>query len=131
MIKELEGINATATDYNREQTEKICEINGWKYLQDRNSPYACDKIAFHQDLPNSIPQVTELPNGSFTLCRVVGMLKERGVVWSPTLYIIHGYYLPGWCKDGKVIIRTRNPHDLTAAMKALIRIEKRIAAGDK
>jgi hypothetical protein len=116
-------VNANVTNRNREQARRICELIDRGYLpQDglHHEAVACG-------LPGTYSGVG-LPNGSFTLDQVVGMLEAEGWVW---FWQDRPFPDSGWINTKKLstIIKTpltdenayRAP-DLTAAMDALIKV---------
>ena len=120
-------VNAGATDHNRKQMKRICGLVGWSY----GWQYSLD--SYFANPPEDAPLV-KLPNGSFTLDQVVGMLEGEGVAWRlwhifATQYRRVDHRTWGWGRptpsprDGsEVLIETDDPYDLTAAMDALIKV---------
>lgn len=123
-------VNAGATDRNREQTKRICELKGYAYYpaHELDVEYRQDTTALAWKGPGDNRR---LPNGSLTLCQVVGMLQEymdaglvrfeedfggkwRIAVFGPCdergVQEILGEYL------------SDDPHSLTARMDALIKV---------
>lgn len=104
-------VNAGATARNREQTKRICELaeGNYKYMKNRFGEPVADSLEHKR--------IVYLPNGSLILDQVVGMLKEYGVYWDDW------GEAAGWTtRDGDVYLGTELPHDLTAAMDALIKV---------
>lgn len=134
-------VNATATDRNREQTERICELAGWKYVWKESCDPAHSGYAYIDSGAGIPEQNIYLPNGSFTLDQVVGMLRERNCFWvahqqRTDILARKGIAVVGgkWVRD---IVSTDErgrrchdfedlvcdfPHSLTAAMDALIKV---------
>jgi hypothetical protein len=140
MDNKIPQVNQGVTDRNREQSKKICELAGKRYHSylkgcwtvgfDRLPIHACDAGADYRNCAtNRQGNVPHLPSGSFTLDQVVGMLWE------------HDCYLEAytdasnteqhkWVRDiegreGDEWIECVDricPHDLTAAMDALIKV---------
>lgn len=106
-------VNATVTDRNREQTRRICELRGW--VTDKEATPLCE---FWQDSPAA---KKTFPNGSFTLCQVVGMLEAEDAYWLWE-YMTPPRHPTGYMRAGKCLAATENPHDLTAALDALIKV---------
>lgn len=111
-------VNALATDRNRGQTRWICKILGWIYTFHQAGRWIAYKDA----------QEILLPNGSFTLDQVVGMLEAEGIIWRPYLeHVEAGWYTTKNDRGGlgllygECLIGTDRPHDLTAAMDARIK----------
>lgn len=121
-------VNAGATNRNRDQTRRICELLGYGYTKD--VPQKSNSRIYVTGATSSGPFFVRLSSGSFTLDQVVEMLGEfvdedvvefeegfsewRWVVKSPTdergVQCVLGEY------------KSRDPHDLTAAMDALIKV---------
>lgn len=122
-------VNAGATDRNRDQTKRICELKELLYRQHEDGIHKWTTISRKVDGGWEI--IAELPNGSFTLCQVVGMLKAEGIEWRlwpifATHYRRVDHRTWGWgrpIRDGsEVLIETGEPYDLTAAMDARIKV---------
>ena len=117
-------VNAGATDRNREQTKRIVELLGTPVFPDGGKVYLED-IKTDRDIL--------LPNGSFTLDQVVGMLEREHVYFErhhqgQSSSTVEGWYFAQWGEPGtadyeKLLTKTTDdPHDLTAAMNALIKV---------
>lgn len=69
-------VNVKATDYNRAQTALICKLTDCDYVQKQAFIYG-HKIGFA--LPKYGGLSAILHDGSFALCQVAKMLRDRGV----------------------------------------------------
>lgn len=122
-------VNAGATDRNREQSEWIVKKLGYKYLP--HKAWVMARSYLHEDgaPPHAKavwpPESSEerdnifLPNGSFTLCQVVGMLYAQGCYWDGDCANAGNGY---WMLEYNSISDECSPHDLAAAMDALIKV---------
>ncbi len=121
---DIPKVNAGATDRNRAQTKRICKLTGWGYSPNYSPrPHAWRFQGWNKMLA---PRKIDLPNGSLTLCQVVEMLSDLKV----------GYwggdrdYSGRWEREEakfedtseEVILESGDPHDLTDAMDALIKL---------
>ncbi len=112
-------INAGVTERNREQTKRICELLGYEY---KDTPVGCPDV-LTENATATHPKkkgFVLLEKRSFTLDQVVEMLEAESVVWENKND--HGWvvWLPN--ENYKVVLGDSNPHDLTAAMDALIKV---------
>lgn len=115
-------VNDLVIDWNREQSKRICELSrgNYKYMDNRFGEPVADSL--------ERKRIVHLPHGSFTLCQVVQMLDAEG-------YHLHndgsgyGYYKTsphgGFYVNSLLGKLFDNPHDLTAAMDALIKALER------
>lgn len=127
-------VNAAATDRNREQTKRICELAGWTIDAEtfRGPVVVGDPAKMLNEKGERISQVENLPNGSFTLCQVVGMLERKHVYFERHHQVqssstVEGWYFAQWGEPGKadremLLLKIGDPHDLTDAMDALIKV---------
>ena len=118
-------VNAGVTDRNREQTKRICELKGWKYdtteRYEHPKNWACAALGDWDDW-------RDLPEGSFTLDQVVQMLKEKDVIYATHIWRFldcSGWGLLAGCVCKVLSHNVVNPHDLTDAMDALIKLEEK------
>lgn len=117
-------VNAGVSIRNREQTKRICELEGWKYSPNNNSVWQKQTHHMYGGGWNRV----NIPNSSFTLDQVVEMNKEDGVEWcywttscdDPPRRVF------GWCclieDEEELLVEAISPHNLTAAMDARIKI---------
>lgn len=131
-------VNALATDRNREQTKRICELRGWECGMLGSIVYGQRLHAY--GIGRTTAGQAELPNGSFALDQVVGMLEAEGCSWFPHrqtkeltdkgIAAIAGVWVQDVVSQDGQGRRCHNfrelvhdfPHDLTAAMDALIKV---------
>ena len=109
-------VNALATDRNRKQTKRICELKGYTYYphDELDVQYRRDGSAIAW---KSAGDSERLPNGSLAPCQVWGMLAAEGANFRMEQDSKHAYWRhPSWVFDDS------HPHDLTAAMDALIKV---------
>ena len=122
--------NAPVTDAERDKTKRVCELLGWSYticnsnagyheayIQDGKECGACGKRAGGGEI---------LPTASFTLDQCVEMLKELGARYCIETDSKHAY----WVSE-KHMGRDCRPHDLTAALDAIIGVLKEKKKGSK
>jgi hypothetical protein len=105
-------VNAGVTDRNRAQTSRLRKLLGYEWVVSRlrdDVVVTNNKIGARHDV--------RLCHGSFALDQVVGMLKAEGARFRIEQYSKHAYWWHAlWVFDDS------RPHDLTAAMDALIKV---------
>lgn len=119
-------VNVLATDRNREQTKRICDLVGADY-HNSGGPQFIEARWF---APDKTYHYAQLPNGSFTLDQVVGMSEVEGARYrSSDYYNEHNaWFTVGKDLDSGVLLwghalsEACAPHDITAAMDALIKV---------
>lgn len=135
-------VNALATDRNRKQTKRICELAGYAVadLSGKRPPLSSSERAYaYRDEDDGGQATIALPNGSLTPDQVWGMLKAEGCHWAPHhqtkeladkgILAIAGVWVQDVVSQDDQGRRCHNfrelvhdfPHDLTAAMDALIK----------
>lgn len=120
-------VNAGATDRNRKQTLRICELKGWTIdaVTFRGPVVIGPQAKELNERGERIAPVEDLHNGSFTLCVVVGMFKERGWQFHPRDVVNRkgGYWMRRradmvWEDMGYI----KDVHSLTENMDSFIRM---------
>lgn len=135
----LSRVNADVTPYNREQTKQICGLKRWGYNPNYSPrPHAFELQGWDKTSP---PKTVDLPNGSFSLDQVVGMLEAEGaeLCVSPSTGLGRWFWIDAIpqtkpcggsmcdqpCCGHSDIRLSKEAHklfDLTAAMDALIEV---------
>lgn len=120
-------VNATATDRNREQTKRIVKLLDLTYRKHEDGIHHWWTVSRFNE-KDGLVILVELPNGSFTLDQVVGMLDKLDVA----LFAFDDEYdeePAGWYtdkgggKEPRLIQKASvETFDLTAAMAALIKV---------
>ena len=119
-------VNAGATRRNWEQSRRICKLLRYAYY-----PHIELDIEYQRDGSaiawKSVEDNERLPNGSLAPCQVWGMLEAEGVTWGYWTTScdephedVWGWFIHG--DEAELLVETKKPHDLTAAMDALIKV---------
>lgn len=98
------------------QTKRICGLVGYYVKRIGDGSY----LAFCEHTNRTS---VYLPNGSFTLDQVVGMLKEEKAEWCYRSHGTGAWHIVTEERMQRIDENRRcRPHDLTAAMDALIKV---------
>lgn len=128
-MNDFEKVNVDVTDLNRQQTLRILVLT-------QGLPEEVAAKAKQVTTVNVMGEEITLPNGSFTLCQLVRRLNKANCHWhaccaccpSKGLWFWHEEWVDETGRKNSrlhSLSKDCSPHDLSAAMKALITIEER------
>lgn len=104
----------TATEHEIKQTRRICELRGWRYYS------STDARTDDAHVFDGVGREETLVAGRFMLEHIVMMLEAEGVHFESD----YGWVAGKVGNPREYIMRCGDPHDLTAAMDALIALEE-------
>jgi len=126
-------VNANVTDVEREKTKRVCELLGWRIeIAGEDFGVAVNPKWTGRE---KFGKGAELFHRSLTLDQTVGMLqsdaKFLGDINEDNCELPNGWYVYTTAMEenkhevtfiGKNLSQTDDPHDLTAALDALIKV---------